>query len=123
MIQLEVKGVHFEVDDKMRKYLDKKIAKLDRFVPRAAREPLHATVILIEEEGKSKNRFTCDVTLAVPHTMGGAVVAKEATVNMYAAVDIVEAKLRSQLLKYKSKLTDRHLHRRIWRRVRRASVE
>ena len=118
MIQkLEIKGIHFEIDEKIKKYVGKKIGKLDRYVPRDYREPLHAEVFLTEEDGKAKNRFTCEAVLHLPHEV---LDAKESTVNIYAAVDIVEAKLKTQLGKYKTKETDQHLHQRFLKRLRSA---
>jgi putative sigma-54 modulation protein len=119
MIRLEISGVHFELDDKLTKYVERKIGGLDRYVPRKARSALHARVVLVEEEGNQKNRFTCEATLQLPHEV---VIAKEATINIYAAVDIVEAKLKHQLQKYKSKATNyRHRARLFLRRLRSAS--
>ena len=116
MIQkLETTAVRFEVDDKLKRYVDKKIGQLDRYVPSKDREPAHCQVVLTEAEGQAKNRFTCEVTLHLPHVI---LSAKESTINMYAAIDIVEAKVKQQLQKYKSKETDHRLHRRVWRKMR-----
>lgn len=103
MIQLEITAVHFELNPRLQKYAERKIGKLDRYMPRGTREPAVGHVILTEEDGKSKNRFTCEVNITLPH---GNITAKEATVSIYAAIDIVEAKVKAQLLKYKSKVTD-----------------
>lgn len=113
--KLETTAVHFELDDRLKRYVAKKIGKLDRYVPKNDREPLHCQVVLTEAEGQAKNRFTCEVTMHLPHIV---LSAKEATINMYAAIDIVEAKIKQQLQKYKSKETDHRLHRRVWRKVR-----
>lgn len=105
MIQLSVKGVRFNADERIQKYIERKLGKLDKYVPRAAREGLHGQVILIEDDGRAKNRFTCEVKIHLPHE---TVTAKEATINMYAAIDIVEAKIKNQFIKYKSKVNTRH---------------
>lgn len=115
MIKLDITGVHFDIDEKLKSYVTKKIGKLDRYVPRANRESLYGKVVLTEEDGKSKNRFTAEVTLNLPH---GTVNAKDSTINIFAAVDIIEAKAKSQLLKYKSKATEHYPHRRILRRIK-----
>src|ERR1700694_3917694 len=99
---LEVTGVHFEIDEKIKSYIEKKIGRLDHYVPRKLREPMHAEVVLKEEDGNAKNRFTGEVILHLPHEV---LSAKDSTINIYAAIDIVEAKLKSQLLKYKDKET------------------
>lgn len=113
MIQLEIKSVRFDLDERIKKYVGKKIGRLDRYVPKRARNGIKGKVILKEDDGKSKNRFTCDAVIILPH---GTITAEEATVNMFAAVDIVEAKLKAQCLKYKEKATDHHSRRERWYR-------
>ena len=100
VIELEIAGVHFELDAKLKKYVQHKIGGLDHYTPRKSRPALHGRVVLTEDEGKAKNRFSCEAVLNFPH---GVIAAKEATINIYAAVDIVEAKLKNQLKKYKEK--------------------
>ena len=51
------------------------------------------------------------------------ITVKESTLNMFAAVDIVEAKLRNQLKKYKERHASSRLHRRLFARLRRAAVQ
>lgn len=115
MIDLEITGVHFEVSDEIKKYVNKKIGKLDRYLPSNARGSAKGHVVLSEDDGKSKNRFTADATLTFPH---GEVVAKEATISIYAAVDIVEEKLKVQILKHKSKVTDKSQKRKMARKLK-----
>ena len=67
---------------------------------RQARKNVHAEVKLGEEGGKGANRNKCEVILDMP---GEKMVASEQTINMFAAVDIVEAKLKNQLRRRKDK--------------------
>jgi ribosome-associated translation inhibitor RaiA len=53
--------------------------------------------------------------LHLPHE---TIVIKESTVNLFAAVDIAEAKLRLQLKKYKDSHSSLALHKRILRRFK-----
>ena len=116
MIQkLEINGIHTKVDEDLNKYVTKKIGKLDRYLSRHARVSAHAEVKLKENKIKAKKEYTCEVILFLPH---GSITTKESTMNMYAAVDIVEAKLKNQLKKYKEKHNLR-LHRRVLARIRR----
>lgn len=109
MIDLQIRGVHFELDDALKDYARKKIGAMDKYLPRNERGASHGEVILSEEEGKAKNRYTCEVTLHVPHE---TVTAKESTISMYAAIDIVEEKIKTQILKHKDKQqNDRRLRR------------
>jgi len=96
--KIDITGIHTEVEPDVAKYVKKKIAKLDSYMPKHARKSAHAEVRLKEEKVKTKKQSTCEVLLYVP---GEIITAKETTVNMYAAIDIVEEKLKSQLRKYK----------------------
>ena len=53
-----------------------------------------------DANGREDNRFVCEVVMTLP---GETIVSKEGTINMYAAVDIVEAKLKAQVRTYKEK--------------------
>jgi putative sigma-54 modulation protein len=96
--KIDITGIHAEVEPDVAKYVKKKIAKLDSYMPKHARKSAHSEVRLKEEKVKTKKQSTCEVLLYVP---GEIITAKETTVNMYAAIDIVEEKLKSQLRKYK----------------------
>lgn len=96
--KIEVAGIHTDTSKDMQKYVKKKIAKLDGYMPRHARKSAHAEVRLKEEKAKNKKECSCEVVLYVP---GETITAKETTVNMYAAIDIVQEKLKTQLRRYK----------------------
>jgi ribosomal subunit interface protein len=114
MIQrMEIKGVHLTIDEKLRKYTERKLGSLDRLISRHARESAHLEVALKESTGKGAKRCHCDLTLHLPHEN---IVIKEATVNMYAAIDIAEAKLKMQLKKYKDTHEQGKLRRKLFNR-------
>lgn len=103
MIQsIAISGVKYEVDDKTKRYVTRKIGQLDRFLPRHARKSVTAEVKLKQVNRDHGNKYEAEVILYVPDKQ---LTAKDSTVNMIAAVDIVEAKISSQLKKYK----DRHV--------------
>jgi len=116
--RLDISGVHLRVDDDLRKYVYKKIGHLDHYIPKHSRLSAHAEVKLKEAKAKDKKECTCEVVLYLPHEV---ISVEESTVNMYAAVDIVEAKLKSQLSKYKDLHANPRLHRRLLLRLRRAA--
>jgi putative sigma-54 modulation protein len=121
MIQkLEISGVHMTVGDDLRKYVIKKIGRLERYIPRHARESAHVEVKLKEGRAKDKNERTCEV---IAHLPQGIITLSETTINMYAAVDIVEEKLKTQLHKYKELHADPKLRQRLAARLRRRHVE
>ena len=120
MIQkFDITGVHTTIDEKLHKYITKKIASLDRYVPRAGRSSAHAEVWLKSSQNKDQNNSTCEVTLHLPHEV---INVSESTLNMYAAVDIVEAKLKQQIMKYKQLHSTGSMHRRLAARFSRKPI-
>ncbi len=117
--RLEISGIHFDLDDDVRKYVAKKIGRLDQYVSRHARQSLHAEVKLGQHKVKTKKECSCEVILHLPHD---TITAKETTINMFAAVDIVTAKLKNQLKRYKEKQRPIRFHRRILRRFSRNKI-
>ncbi len=108
MIKLEIAAIHFEIDNQIKRYVRRKIGRLDRYTPRFARVPMHARVVLTEIKSQVNKPTSCEVSLTLPHE---TLVVKAATKHMYAAVDEAEAKLKRRLLKYKSKFTDYNFRR------------
>lgn len=117
MIQrLEISGVHMTVGDDLRKYVNKKIGGLDKYVPRHDRESVHVEVKLKEGKIKAREERTCEVIVTLPHEV---IAVTETTINMFAAVDIVEEKLKNLLHKYKEKHANPRFHQRIIARLKR----
>ena len=95
---IDITGVKYEVDETTKKYVTKKIGRLDRYLPKHARKSAVADVKLKEVNLDHGNKYEAEVMLTVP---GHVLTAADSTVNMLAAIDIVEAKLIAQLRKYK----------------------
>jgi putative sigma-54 modulation protein len=119
MLRTEISGVHSKVDDKLRKYITKKIGGLDKYLPRSAKSSAHAEVKLKGSKSKDKNQYTCEVILHVPIEN---ITVSETTINMYAAVDIAEEKLKHAVRKYKDAHGTPRLHRRILARFKRSGT-
>lgn len=116
MIQkLEIISRHAEVSPATKKYVLQKIGRLDKYIARTARESVHAEVRLEEPSKKGKKQFKCSVTMHLPHE---TLEISETAINMYAAIDIVEAHLKQQLQRYKQTHTDGKLRRRLFARMR-----
>ncbi len=99
--KIEITGrKNYEVSDDLAKYIRAKIGKLDRYMTKKARMTVSAEVKLTKDDSKTKNRNKCEIILHVP---GDKIAASESTVNMFAAVDIVEAKLKNRLRRIKDK--------------------
>lgn len=117
--KFEIRGVHVKVDDNLHKYITKKIGRLDHYLSKHNQASAHVQVILKESKAKDKKQCTCEVNLHLPKE---TINVKESTLNMYAAVDIVEAKLKLQLKKYKDSHANGKLHRRLVARLKRAGT-
>ena len=94
----KLNGVNYEIDDVTRKYVTKKIGRLDRYLPKHARKSVTAEVRLAQVDHDRGNKYEVEVILNVP---GKTITAKDSTGNMLAAFDIVDAKLQMQLRSYK----------------------
>jgi len=117
MIQkIEINGVHMSVGDDLMKYVLKKIGRLDKYIPKHARLSAHVEVKLKEGKSKDKNKRTCEVLVHLPHEN---ITVSETTINMYAAIDIVEEKLKATLHRYKELHADPKLRQRVIARLKR----
>ncbi len=97
--KIEITGNGFKVEESFRKYVVKRIGKLDRYLPRGSKKDVVVKVI-ITEIGKSKaDKYEISAAMDIP---GGKVVAaKDECSNIFAGVDLVEAKLTGQIRRYK----------------------
>ena len=95
---IQITGISYEVDDITRKYVKKRIGRLDRYLPRHAKKSVTAEVRLEQVDHDHGNKYEAEVILNIP---GKIVAAKDSTGNILAAIDIVDAKLQVQLRAYK----------------------
>jgi len=95
---IDITGIKYNVDETTKKYVNKKIGRLDRYLPKHARDSVSAEVKLKEVNRKHGNKYEAEAILRVPDK---AITAKDSAVNMFAAVDAVESKILAQLRKYK----------------------
>lgn len=112
---MEIAGVHMKVEPKLNKYVTKKIGGMDKYMPRHARQSAHIEVKLKENKIKTKSEYTCEVILYLPHD---TIRIAETTMNIYAAVDIIETKLKNQIRKYKETHARKRIPARITARFR-----
>ena len=98
-------GLQLDVDNKTKKYVKKKIGALDRYLPRHARKSATAEVKLKQVNRDHGNKYEAEVIMYLPER---TIMAKDSTMNVLAAIDIVEAKIAAQLKRYK----DRHTNHR-----------
>lgn len=95
---INITGVKYDLDETTKRYVIKKIGRLDRYLPRHARKSAVADVKLKQVNRDHGNKYEAEVIIRVPEKI---LTAKDTTVNVLAALDIVEAKLATQLHKYK----------------------
>lgn len=114
---IDIKGVKYDVDDTTRKYIMKKLGRLDRYLPKHARKSVTAEVKLEQVNRDHGNKYEAEVVLNVPDRK---MTAKDSTVNMLAAVDIIEAKIANQLRRYKQEILPHVGRRRVLSRFKRS---
>jgi putative sigma-54 modulation protein len=96
-----LKGKNFVISDRVRDYVEKKIGKLDRYLP----EIDEARVEITQEKTKSaKDRNIVQVTL---RTDGTILRAENRSEAIYGSIDAVVDKIHRQIVRYKDKRVDR----------------
>ena len=89
--KIDISGSNYKVEESFQKYAKKRISKLDRYLPRNNKKDVVAKVVVTEEGHSHGNKYTVSATLEIP---GGKVItAKDTCTNIYAGIDILEAKL------------------------------
>ena len=96
--RIEITSINGELGADIKKYIQRKIGRLDRYISKKARQSVRAEVKIGQTNTKNNDKYECEVILHLP---GQQLVANESTLNMFAAVDIVESKMKTQLHKYK----------------------
>jgi putative sigma-54 modulation protein len=111
-MQLVLQGKNFVISDRIRAYVEKKIGKLDRYLP----DIEEARVEITQEKTKSiKDRNIVQVTLRANSTI---LRAEERSDAIYSCIDAVAGKIHRQIARYKGKRVDRwHGHRNNKRNV------
>jgi putative sigma-54 modulation protein len=95
---LTITGQKYELTDTTKRYVEKKIGGLGKYLPRHARKSAAADVKIRQINNPGGNKYEVEVIINVPEKV---ITAKDSTMNVLAAVDIVEAKLNGQIRKYK----------------------
>ena len=86
--KIEITGNGYKVEEGLKKYVEKRIGKLDRYLPKGSKKDIVA-----------KDKYEISVAMEIP---GGKVIAaKDECSNIFAGVDLVEAKVTGQIRRYK----------------------
>ncbi len=96
-MQLAISGKNLEITDSLRAYVEKKIGRLERYLPNI----IDARVELaVENTRAAKDSQIAQVTLRTKHAI---LRAEEASADMFASVDAVFEKMQRQADRYKGK--------------------
>ena len=99
----EITGNKYKVEESFRKYAIKRIGKLDRYLPRGSKKDVIAKIVITEVNRAHGNKYEISAAMEIP---GGKVIAaRDESSNVYAGVDIIEAKLMGQIRRYKLETT------------------
>lgn len=94
---------NYKISDNFRKYAVKRIGKLDKFLPRGNKKDVVAKIVVTEVDRAHGNKYEISVAMEVP---GGKVItAKDECSNVFAGIDIIEAKLKGQIRRFKLEAT------------------
>ena len=113
----DITGIKYEVDGATRKYVEKQIGRLDRYLPRHARKSATAEVKLRQIDKSHGNKYEAEAIITIPDK---TLVAKDSSSNILAAIDIIEAKLAGQLRRYKTETIPHIGRRRLLSRFKRS---
>ena len=97
--KIDLSGKNYEISESFKKYVEKRIGKLDRYLPRGNKKDLIAKVVISEVDHPHGNKYEISVAMEIP---GGKVIAaKDECYNVFAGIDIIEAKLKGQIRRFK----------------------
>jgi putative sigma-54 modulation protein len=95
-MKLQVHSIHFDADQKLVDFIQKKADKLETFFDRI----IDGEVFLRLDKGEAKDNKVLEMKLNIP---GEQLFAKEKASSFEAAADDAAEALRRQLKKYKEK--------------------
>ena len=98
--KIEITGNDYKIEDGFRKYVEKRMGKLDRYLPRGSKKDVVLKLIVSEISNKGKgDKYEIAVAMEIP---GGKVIAaRDECSNIFAGVDLVETKVKGQIRRYK----------------------
>jgi putative sigma-54 modulation protein len=100
-MELTIKGRGVEVTDRLQDYVEKKIGKLDRYLPTITEAWVELSV---EGTKAAQDRQVCQVTVRANGTM---LRAEERSEDMFTSIDAVLDKMYRQIARYKGKRQNR----------------
>jgi len=96
-MRLIIQGKNIEVTDRLREYVEKKVGKLDRYLPTITEARMELSV---EGTKSAKDRQVAQLTV---RSKGTLLRAEERTADMFASIDAIVDKMYRQIVRYKGK--------------------
>jgi len=96
-MQLTIQGKNLEVTDRLQEYIEKKIGKLDRYLPTITEARVELSV---EDARSAKDRQVAQLTV---RSKGTFLRAEERSADMFASIDAIVDKMYRQIVRYKGK--------------------
>lgn len=93
---IQTQSLHFDADQKLLSFVDRKVSKLDTFFDRI----IHADVILRLEKTAQVQDKIAEIKLSLP---GAVLVAKHTCKTFEESLDLAVESLRRQLMRHKEK--------------------
>lgn len=98
--KLDITGNNFTIPEDVKTYAKKRLAKLDRYLPRNAKKDIVLKVVITEIVKENGRKYEIATAMDIP---GGKVIAaKDECTNLQAGIDIIETKLVSQISRFKT---------------------
>lgn len=106
--KIEIQGNKYKIEESFKQYVIKRISKLDRYLPKHNKNDVVASIVVSEVSRPHSNKYEISATLNI--TGGKVISAKDECSNVFAGIDLIEAKLVGQIRRYKLESTP-HLRR------------
>ncbi len=101
MPKIDLTALKYEMNDSTKRYAQKKLTNLIKYLPRHSRKSATIRANLEELSKNRDDKFQVEIFVAVPDKV--LTVTGNAT-NMTAAIDIAESKMASQIRRYKTEV-------------------
>ncbi|MDR2336482.1 MAG: HPF/RaiA family ribosome-associated protein [Candidatus Nomurabacteria bacterium] len=110
---IEKTGVKYDIDETVSRYIDKRLGRLDKFLPRTHRRDTILKIVIKQVNRSHGNKYELDAEL---NAHGKIINAKDEAGNVLAGIDIIEAKFVIQIRKFKAEVSKKGLFARFRRK-------
>jgi putative sigma-54 modulation protein len=100
-MNIVVRGRNINITDRLEEYVDKKVGKLDRYLPTIDEARME---LAVEETRSAQHSQIAQLTV---RSRGRILRAEERDQDIFAAIDAVSEKMQRQISRYKDRLYER----------------